>query len=122
MPGSQVPNTGFPAVAHPVVYMPYVRTTEEFLVHLVSPGTWDDAATWCGGTKAVVDGGQAVILPNGQGTAKLGEFIVTHDGGVTFQVEEPGGWANRWRYRDTYDGEDPPPLYLYNQYWDGGGP
>jgi hypothetical protein len=109
----------FPAVVNPLVGLPFRDTNVELAVFQVRPLTWAAAADWCGGEQAVIDGGQAVILPDAQGTAKLGDFIVTRDNGATYIVEPADGYAQRWFPRDNAAGTDgdPPPAFLYPSSW-----
>lgn len=108
--GFYVEDGDFPAVFNPVQYLPFRNNHAESSGFQLRPGTWDALAEWCGGVKAVVDGGQAVTLPNGQ-TAVLGDFVMFD--GDTYRIEPADGAANRLWPRDQADEEDgaPPPLF-----------
>lgn len=107
--GFHVDDADFPAVMHPVVMQPYRDNHTTLQVVQLRPATWDLLAEWCGGEKTVVDGGQAVELPDEAGTAVLGDFVV-YDG-AAYRIEPAEGASLRLWPRDTADPTDPPLLW-----------
>lgn len=64
-------------------------------VFQLRPTGWDDLARWCGGQQIVVNGGQAVLLPDGGGVVGLGDYAVTDDGD-RFRAEPADGFRQRF--------------------------
>lgn len=62
-------------------------------VFQLRPLTVDAFATWCGGDIVIVDGGPAVVLPDGD-TVRLGDYAVLEDD--RFLAEPAAGFAQRY--------------------------
>lgn len=58
------------------------------------PALVDECAAWCGGTRVVVNGGAALLLPRGGGVAGLGDYVVESAG--RFAAEPAAGFDQRY--------------------------
>lgn len=70
------------------------------LAFQLRPLTVEGCAAWCGGSVAIVDGGPAVDLDDGE-RARLGDYVVEVDG--HFHAEPAAGFAQRFAPAATRD-------------------
>jgi hypothetical protein len=88
----------FPAVHHPIDYLPWLDTAVEVQVHQHRAGLSEELAQWCGGSVSFTD--QLVVLvPDAVeedvlNPAGLGDFVLLRDG--VFHVERPDGFFLRY--------------------------